>query len=87
MTLNEFFSVIAALSGLLFVFSSMLATGLSLTVALILLLFKNVSLVILALLANFVLMLLLAYGITRLIPLDEPIQSGFLEAFWIIYYE
>jgi hypothetical protein len=33
MTANEFFSAIAALSGLTFVVASMLATGLSLSVA------------------------------------------------------
>jgi len=37
---------------------------------------KNVRLVILALVANFVLVPLLAYGITRLIPLDQSLQIG-----------
>ncbi len=78
MTLNEFFSAIAALSGLLFVVGSMLATGLSLTVAQILQPLKNTRLVILALLANFVLVPLLAYGITLVIPLDQSLQIGLI---------
>ena len=78
MTLNEFFSAIAALSGLLFVVGSMLATGLSLTVAQILQPLKNARLVVLALLANFLLVPLLAYGITLVIPLDETLQIGLI---------
>ncbi len=68
MTREAFLSTIAALTGLTFVVASMLATGLSLTVAQILQPLKNARLVILALLANFVLVPLLAYGITRVIP-------------------
>ena len=78
MTLEAFFSAIAAISGLTFVVASMLATGLSLTVAQILQPLKNARLVILALLANFVLVPLLAYGITRLIPLDQSLQIGLI---------
>ena len=52
MTLAEFFEAIAKLSGLLFVVTSMLAMGLSLTVPQILQPLKNVRLVLLALLAN-----------------------------------
>ena len=78
MTANEFFSVIAAISGLSFVVASMLAMGLSLTMAQILQPLKNVRLVILALVANFVLVPLLAYGITRLIPLDQSLQIGLI---------
>jgi len=55
MTLNQFFLAIAALSGLLFIVASMLLTGLSLTVVQDLQPLKNARLVILALLANFVL--------------------------------
>jgi len=78
MTLESFFSAIAALSGLLFVVGSMLATGLSLTVAEIVQPLKNVRLVILALLANFVLVPLLAYGIILVIPLEEPLEIGLI---------
>jgi BASS family bile acid:Na+ symporter len=74
MTLDQFLSTIAALTGLTFVVASMLGTGLSLTVAHL----KNTRLVILALLANFVLVPLLAFGITRVVPLDEALQVGLI---------
>lgn len=76
MTLNEFFGAIAQLSGLLFVVTSMLAMGMSLTIAQILQPLKNTRLVVLALLANFVLVPLLAYGIILLIPLEQSLQVG-----------
>ncbi len=77
----SFLSTLAALSGLTFVVASMLGTGLSLTVAQIVQPLKNVRLVILALLAllaNFVLVPLLAFGIARLLPLDEALQIGLI---------
>jgi len=78
MTLEAFLSTIAALAGLTFVVGSMLGTGLSLTVAQILQPLKNARLVILALLANFVLVPLLAFVITRVIPLDQALQIGLI---------
>jgi BASS family bile acid:Na+ symporter len=78
MTLEAFFSAIAALSGLSFVVASMLGMGLSLTMAQILQPLKNARLVILALLANFVLVPLLAYVITRVIPLEQSLQIGLI---------
>lgn len=78
MTLNELFSTLAALAGLLFVVASMLGTGLSLTTGQILQPLKNFRLVALALLANFVLVPLLAYGITLILPLDEPLKIGLI---------
>ena len=76
MTLNEFFVAIAQISGLLYVVSSMLAMGLSLTVTQIMEPLKNVRLVVLALLANFVLVPLLAYAITLVIPLEQSLEVG-----------
>jgi len=76
MTTVEFFQALAGLSGVLFVITSMLAMGLSLTIAQILQPLKNARLVILALLANFVLVPLLAYGIILLIPLEQSLQIG-----------
>ena len=55
----------------------MLAMGLGLTLAQIVQPLKNVRLVVLALLANFVLVPLLAYGITLVIPLEEPLKLGY----------
>ena len=76
MTVETFFSSIAALAGLLFIVSSMLAMGMSLTMAQILQPLRNVRLVLLALLANFVLTPLLAYVIIRVIPLEQSLQIG-----------
>ena len=58
---------------LAFVLSSMLSMGLSLTVAQILAPLRNYKLIVLALLANFVLMPLAAFFIARLLHLDEPL--------------
>ena len=76
MTTAAFFQAIAGLSGVLFVITSMLAMGMSLTLVEILQPLKNTRLVLLALLANFVLVPLLAYGIIILIPLEQSLQIG-----------
>ena len=76
MTVADFLEAIGKVSGLLFVVTSMLAMGLSLTVPMILQPLKNVRLVILALLANFVLVPLLAYLITLIIPLEQSLKVG-----------
>ena len=76
MTLNDLFSAVAGISGLLFVVTSMLAMSLSLSVQQMTQPLKNVRLVLLALLANFLLVPLLAFAITKVIPLEEPLQIG-----------
>lgn len=58
---------------LVFVVSSMLAMGLSLTVAQILAPLRNYKLIALAVLSNFVLMPLAAFAIARLLRLDQPL--------------
>ena len=78
MTAQEFFQNIGSLTGLLFIVTSMLAMGLSLTPAQIVQPLKNVRLVLLALLANFVLVPLLAYVITLIIPLEQSLQIGLI---------
>jgi BASS family bile acid:Na+ symporter len=78
MTLNEFFVGLAQISGLLFIVTSMLAMGMSLSMAQILQPLKNVRLVVLALIANFVLVPLLAYLITLVIPLDQDLRIGLI---------
>lgn len=78
MTIIQLFGAIAQLSGLLFVVTSMLSMGLSLTMSQIIQPLKNLRLVVLSLLANFVLVPLLAYGITRLIPLEQSLQIGLI---------
>jgi predicted Na+-dependent transporter len=78
MTLVDFFEAIAKIAGLLFVVTSMLAMGLNLTMAQILQPLKNIRLVVLALLANFLLVPLLAYGILLLIPLEQSLKVGLI---------
>ena len=63
---------------LVFVVSSMLAVGLSLTVAQILAPLRSVRVVSFALLANFVLMPLAALAIARLLRLDQPLGVALL---------
>ena len=63
---------------LVFVVSSMLAMGLGLTVAQIIAPLRNVRLVLLSLLANFVLMPLAAIALARLLRLDEALGVGLL---------
>lgn len=78
MTANEFFTIIAQVAGLLGIVGSMFAMGLGLTLAQIVQPLKNVRLVVLALLANFVLVPLLAYLITMLIPLEDSLRIGLI---------
>jgi predicted Na+-dependent transporter len=78
MTANELFTIIAQISGLLGIVCSMLAMGLGLTVAKIVQPLKNARLVVLALLANFVLVPLLAYAITLVIPLEDSLKIGLM---------
>ncbi len=74
----EFLSKIIPITLLVFVVSSMLAVGLSLTVGEILAPLRNRRLVFLALLANFVLMPLAALAIARVLRLDEPLTAALL---------
>jgi BASS family bile acid:Na+ symporter len=74
----EILSKIVPIAMLTFVVSSMLSMGLSLTVAQILAPLRNYRLIVLALLANFVLMPLAAFGIGRMLRLDEPLGIALL---------
>jgi BASS family bile acid:Na+ symporter len=78
MSAAEFLTAIAQLSGLLFIVSSMLAMGMSLTMAQILAPLKNVRFAPLALLANFVLVPLLAYAIGLVLPLEQSLRTGLI---------
>jgi len=69
---------LATLSMLVFVLGSMASMGLSLKLNQITSSLKNTKLVILALVINFVLVPLAAYGITLLFPLDEPLRIGLI---------
>ena len=68
----------ATVAMLCFVVSSMLAMGAGLTVPRIMEPLRNVRLVLLALLANFVLMPAGAIGLAKLLRLDEPFGVGLL---------
>ncbi len=78
MPANELFTFIAQVSGLASIVGSMLAMGLGLTLSQIMQPLKNVRLVVLALLANFVLVPLLAYGISLIIPLEDSLKIGLM---------
>ena len=78
MDLQELFVALAQVSGLLFIITSMLAMGMSLTMDQIVQPLKNSRLVILALVANFVLVPLLAYAITLVIPLEQSLAIGLI---------
>ena len=74
----ELLSKAATVAMLSFVVSSMLAMGAGLTVSQISQPLRNVRLVVLALLANFVLMPLGAFALAKMLWLDEPFGLGLL---------
>jgi BASS family bile acid:Na+ symporter len=76
--MSEVLQVIMNLSVLAFVITSMLAMGLSLTVKQIIQPLRNTRLVILALVANFILIPILAYLIVLVIPLDQGLATGLI---------
>lgn len=78
--MSEIINIIAQISALTFILTSMLAMGLSLTVGQIIEPLRNIKLVLLALLGNFVLIPILAYLITSLIPLDDGLKTGLIIA-------
>ena len=76
--MTETLTTIAQLAGLVYVVGSMLAMGLSLTTTQIIQPLKNMRLVIMALVANFILVPALVYGITALIPVSEGQRIGLI---------
>jgi bile acid:Na+ symporter, BASS family len=74
----ELLSKAVPVAMLTFVVSSMLAVGLSLTIAQIMEPLRNGKLVFVALLANFVLMPLGALAIARVLRLDQPLGTALL---------
>ena len=76
--MSDVLTVIVKVSAIVFVLSSMLAMGLSLTVPQIVAPLKNLKLVILALAANFVAVPLLVWGIQAVMGLDQDIYTGLL---------
>lgn len=78
--MSEIVLVIAQISALTFILTSMLAMGLSLTIKQIMDPLRDVRIVLLALLANFLLVPALAYLITAVIPLDDGLKTGLIIA-------
>jgi BASS family bile acid:Na+ symporter len=78
MTVDQFFEALLKLSGLIFVVSSMLAMGLSLTVSGIVEPLRDPVRVVLALVANFVLVPILALAIAKGFGLDQALQNGLI---------
>lgn len=76
MTLSDFLSTIAGIAALLFCVTSMLAMSFTFSFRQMTEPLRNVRLVVLALLGNFVLAPLLAFVIVRVIPLDQALQIG-----------
>ena len=76
--MSDVLGVIVQLSALVFVVSSMLAMGLSLTVPEIIAPLKNVRLVILALVINFIAVPFVAWAIQAVMDLDQDIYTGLL---------
>ena len=76
--MTEIMETLAQLSLLVFVIGSMASMGLSLKMNQILEPLKNLKLVVLALLANFILVPILAYLITLVLPLDESLDTGLI---------
>ena len=75
---SNFLATVGVLSTLIFVFTSMLGMGFSLTVQQILAPLSNRKLVILSLAANFILVPLLTLGILLIFPLSEGLSIGLL---------
>lgn len=72
----SFLETIGILSTLIFVLSSMLAMGFSLTVQQILVPLRNTKLVILSIVANFIFVPMLALAILLIFPLSEGLSIG-----------
>ena len=72
------FLAIGSLGVLIFIVTSMLGMGFSLTIPQIMAPLKNRRLVIMSLVANFVLVPILALVIVRIIPLSEGLQIGLI---------
>ena len=76
--MTEIMETLAGLSLLVFVIGSMASMGLSLKMKQIIAPLKNVKLVVMALVVNFILVPILAYLITSMLPLDESLRIGLI---------
>jgi len=69
--MNEILQITFKISILVFIVSSMLSMGFSLTINQIIEPLKNVKLIVLALVVNFILIPIMVYGIISIVPLNE----------------
>jgi len=69
--MNEILQITFKISILVFIVSSMLSMGFSLTINQIIEPLKNVKLIVLALIVNFILIPIMVYGIISIVPLNE----------------
>jgi BASS family bile acid:Na+ symporter len=69
--MNEILQIVFKVSILVFIVSSMLSMGFNLTIKQIIEPLKNVKLLVLSLIVNFILVPLLVYGIISFVPLNE----------------
>ena len=76
--MKEVLEITYKMSVLTFVISSMLSMGLGLTIKQIIDPLKDIRLVIMALVANFILIPLLVYGLNLIIPISEGFQIGLI---------
>jgi len=76
--MSDVLETLAQLSVLVFVIASMLAMGLSLSIPQITAPLKNARLVILAVVANFILVPALAYVMTLIFSLDDSVEIGLI---------
>ncbi|MHC5596205.1 MAG: bile acid:sodium symporter family protein [Nostoc sp.] len=76
--MSDIFPLIDKLAFLAFIVATMLGTGLRLTVQQIWEPLRNIRLIVLSLVANFVLVPLFVYLLLQIVPLSEPIKDGFI---------
>ena len=76
--MTEILEALAQLAVLVFVIASMFSLGLSLTMKQIIDPLRNARMVILALVANFILVPILAYGLALVFNLDDSLRTGLI---------
>ncbi len=76
--MTELFEMIFSVSMLVFVAGSMVTLGLGLTIPQIIEPFKNIKMVALTLIANFIVVPLFAFALVWLVPVSEGVRTGIL---------
>ena len=75
---GEVLSALAKIGAIVFVVGSLLSMGLSFTMSQLLTPLKNVRLVIVVLIVNFIVVPAFAWGITEVLPLEDALVSGLI---------